>query len=62
MLLASLSAWLTYFGICFHPIFVRVLLAPLRQSFIDIYGFEDDKAYIWGGIGFVLVEFLLCTT
>ena len=32
------------------------------QTFIDAYGFADDKAYIWGGIAFILVEFVLCAT
>ncbi|CAM9975163.1 unnamed protein product [Scytosiphon promiscuus] len=34
----------------------------LGQTFIDVYGFEDDKIYIWGGAAFILVEFLLCAT
>eukprot|EP00752_Nemacystus_decipiens_P004290 g3919.t1 len=34
----------------------------LGQTFIDAYGFEDDKVYIWGGVAFTLVEFLLCAT
>ncbi|CAN0394432.1 unnamed protein product, partial [Laminaria digitata] len=34
----------------------------LGQTFIDAYGFADDKAYIWGGIAFILVEFVLCAT
>eukprot|EP00904_Undaria_pinnatifida_P014208 jgi/Undpi1/9918/HiC_scaffold_28.g12372.m1 len=32
----------------------------LGQTFIDAYGFADDKAYIWGGIAFIFVEFILC--
>ncbi|CBN79954.1 pleiotropic drug resistance transporter [Ectocarpus siliculosus] len=32
----------------------------LGQVYIDAYGFEDDKVYIWGGIAFIFVEFLLC--
>ncbi|CAM9128278.1 unnamed protein product [Scytosiphon promiscuus] len=34
----------------------------LGQTYIDAYGFEDDKVYIWGGVAFILVEFLLCAT
>lgn len=30
------------------------------QTYIDAYGFADDKAYIWGGILFMFVEFVLC--
>ena len=30
------------------------------QTFIDAYGFADDKVYIWGGIAFIFVEFVLC--
>lgn len=29
------------------------------QIFIDAYGFADDTVYIWGGIVFILGEFLL---
>ncbi|CAM9749661.1 unnamed protein product, partial [Ectocarpus fasciculatus] len=34
--------------------------ASLGQVYIDAYGFEDDKIYVWGGIAFIFVEFLLC--
>ncbi len=37
-----------------------VLFSP--KTFIDAYGFDDDKVYIWGGIVFLVVEFLLCAT
>lgn len=39
-----------------------LLRARLWQTFIDAYGFEDDKVYIWGGVAFTVVEFLLCAT
>lgn len=32
------------------------------QTFIDAYGFEDDKLYIWGGVAFCLVVYVLCAT
>eukprot|EP00903_Cladosiphon_okamuranus_P018818 g17309.t1 len=34
--------------------------AKLGQVIVDAYGFEGDKVYIWGGVAFVVVEFLLC--
>lgn len=30
------------------------------QTFIEAYDFADDKIYIWGGVAFIFVEFLLC--
>ncbi|CAM9790102.1 unnamed protein product, partial [Ectocarpus sp. 12 AP-2014] len=36
--------------------------ASLGQVIIDAYGFEDDEGYIWGGVAFILGEFLLCAT
>lgn len=46
---------------CYRALLKLAALFP-PKIFIDAYGFEDDEVYIWGGIVFLVVEFLLCTT
>ncbi|CAM9519315.1 unnamed protein product, partial [Laminaria digitata] len=51
-----------YDDTCVNDVSEGAECQTLGQTFIDAYGFADDKAYIWGGIAFIFAEFVLCAT